>query len=87
MQLTALEAQVLTVPKLNSTLGNTATITTCDAGLAVENFDFGVQFNAPLRKINQVYAPSVFEICFSFDFSPFRLNNRGVYKRLQIDNY
>ena len=31
-QLTAVEAQVLTVPKLNSTLGNTATITTCDAG-------------------------------------------------------
>ena len=56
-------------------------------GLAVENFDFGVQFNAPLRKINQVYAPSVFELYFSFDFSPFRRNNRGVYKRLQIDNY
>ena len=32
MQLTAEEAQVLTVPKLNSTLGNTATINTCDAG-------------------------------------------------------
>ena len=32
MQLTAVEEQVLTVPKLNSTLGNTATITTCDAG-------------------------------------------------------
>ena len=56
-------------------------------GLAVENFDFGVQFNAPIRKINQVYAPSVFELYFSFDFSPFRRNNRGVYKRLQIDNY
>ena len=56
-------------------------------GLAVENFDFGVQFNAPIRKINQVYAPSVFELYFSFYFSPFRRNNRGVYKRLQIDNY
>ena len=107
MQLTAVEAQVLTVPKLNSTLGNTSVINTCNAGtvtftvtgdtgpnalgvgigLAVENFDFGVQFNAPLRKINQVYAPSVFELYFSFDFSPFRRNNRGVYKRLQIDNY
>jgi len=32
MQLTAVQAQILTVPKLNSTLGNTATITTCDAG-------------------------------------------------------
>lgn len=56
-------------------------------GIAVENFDFGIQFNAPIRKINQVYAPSVFELYFSFDFSPFRRNNRGVFKRLQIDNY
>ena len=56
-------------------------------GIAVENFDFGIQFNAPIRKINQVYAPSVFELYFAFDFSPFRRNNRGVYKRLQIDNY
>lgn len=56
-------------------------------GIALENFDFGIQFNAPLRKINQVFAPSVFELYFSFDFSPFRRNNRGVYKRLQIDNY
>ena len=44
-------------------------------GIAVENFDFGVQFNAPIGKINQVYAPSVFELYFSFDFSPFRRNN------------
>ena len=56
-------------------------------GIAVENFDFGIQFNALIRKINQVYAPSVFELYFAFDFSPFRRNNRGVYKRLQIDNY
>lgn len=56
-------------------------------GIALEYFDFGIQFNAPLRKINQVFAPSVFELYFSFDFSPFRRNNRGVYKRLQIDNY
>lgn len=32
MQLTAVEAQVLTVPKLNSTLGNTSVINTCNAG-------------------------------------------------------
>ena len=56
-------------------------------GIAIENFDFGIQFNAPIRKINEVYAPSVFELYFSFDFSRFRRNNRGIYKRLQIDNY
>ena len=56
-------------------------------GIAVENFDFGVQFNAPVRKINRVYSSNVFELYFSFDFSPFRRNNRGVFKRLQIDNY
>lgn len=56
-------------------------------GIAVENFDFGVQFNAPIRKINEAYAPSVIELYFSFDFSPFRRNNRGVFKRLKIDNY
>ena len=56
-------------------------------GIAVENFDFGVQFNAPIRKINRVYSSNVFELYFSFDFSPFRRNNRGVFKRLQIDNY
>lgn len=56
-------------------------------GVAEENFDFGVQFNAPIGKINQVYAPSVFELYFSFDFRPFRRNNRGIYKRLQIENY
>ena len=118
MQLTAVEAQVLTVPKLNSTLGNTATITTCDAGTVTftTTGDIGptaldVEFRidrggtiiyplgAPgpqpvtsfstnsLQDGDIVYAPSVFELYFSFDFSPFRRNNRGVYKRLQIDNY
>ena len=117
MQLTAVEAQVLTVPKLNSTLGNTATITTCDAGtvtftatgdsgptpIDVEfRIDRGGTIIYPLGIGRQsittfatntlqdgdiIYAPSVFELYFSFDFSPFRRNNRGVYKRLQIDNY
>ena len=56
-------------------------------GLAIENFDFGFQYNFPLRKLNQVYSPSIFELHLTFDFSPFRRNNRGLYKRLQTDNY
>ena len=56
-------------------------------GLAIENFDFGVQYNFPFRQLNQVYSPSVFELYLTFDFSPFRRNNRGLFKRLQTDNY
>ncbi len=56
-------------------------------GLALENFDFGVNYNFPLRSPGQVYSPSVFELSVVFDFSIYRRNNRGLYKRLQIDNY
>lgn len=56
-------------------------------GLSVENFDFGFQYNIPLRQINTVFAPSIFEFNISFDFSVYRRNNRGGYKRLSIDNY
>ena len=56
-------------------------------GLAIENFDFGFQYNFPLRQLNRVYSPSVFELHLTFDFSPFRRNNRGLFKRLQTDNY
>lgn len=56
-------------------------------GLSIENFDFGLQYNFPLRQLNQVYSPSVFELHLTFDFSPFRRNNRGLFKRLQTDNY
>ena len=54
-------------------------------GLSVENFDF--QYNIPLRQINTGFDPSIFEFNISFDFSVYRRNNRGGYKRLSIDNY
>ncbi len=56
-------------------------------GLALENFDFGIHYNFPNRKPGTVYAPSVFEFSIIFDFSIYRRNNRGLYKKLQIDNY
>ena len=56
-------------------------------GLSLENFDFGVNYNFPMRNIGTVYSPSIFELSVIFDFSIYRRNNRGLYKRLQIDNY
>ena len=56
-------------------------------GLALENFDFGVHYNFPFRNIGTIYSPSMFELSVIFDFSIYRRNNRGLYKRLQIDNY
>lgn len=56
-------------------------------GTSVENFDFGFQYALPLKVVNQVNPPSVFELYIAFDFSPFRRNNRGLFKRLQTDNY
>jgi hypothetical protein len=56
-------------------------------GLALENFDFGIHYNFPNRKPGTVYSPSIFELSIIFDFSIYRRNNRGLYKKLQIDNY
>ncbi len=56
-------------------------------GASVENFDFGLQYNIPIKQINQVFAPSIFELYVAFDFSIYRRNNRGRYKRLVTDNY
>ena len=56
-------------------------------GLALENFDFGVHYNFPFRNTGTVYSPSMFELSVIFDFSIYRRNNRGLYKRLLIDNY
>lgn len=56
-------------------------------GLSLENFDFGVLYNVGIKNVRQVFAPSVFELYLTFDFSKFRRNNRGLFKRLQIDNY
>ena len=56
-------------------------------GLALENFDFGLHYNFPNRKPGTVFSPSIFELSIIFDFSIYRRNNRGLYKKLQIDNY
>jgi len=56
-------------------------------GLSLENFDFGVLYNVGIRNVTQVFAPSVFKLYLTFDFSKYRRNNRGLFKRLQIDNY
>ena len=56
-------------------------------GTAMENFDFGIHYNFPFKTPGVVFSPSMFELSVIFDFSVFRRNNRGLYKRLQIDNY
>ena len=56
-------------------------------GASVENFDLGLQYKIPIKQINQVFAPSVFQLYVVFDFSIYRRNNRGRYKRLVTDNY
>lgn len=56
-------------------------------GTSVENFDFGFQHAIPLKVVNQANLPSVFELYVAFDFSPFRRNNRGLFKSLKTDNY
>ena len=56
-------------------------------GLSVENFDFGIVYNLPFRNISKVYSPRTLEFYVTFDFSQFRRNRRGLFKRLQTDNY
>lgn len=62
-------------------------------GLAVENFDFGLLYNFPVRKpatsLNEPasYSPSIFELFITFDFSIYRRNRRGQFNRLSTDNY
>ena len=58
-------------------------------GLTYENFDFGVSYAFPIQDLNTAYrfAPTIFDLYLSFDFSPFLRNRRGQYKRLQVDNY
>lgn len=56
-------------------------------GLSAENFDFGVSYNFPFRNPGSVYSPSLFELYVTFDFSIYRRNQRGLFKRIQIDNY
>jgi type IX secretion system PorP/SprF family membrane protein len=56
-------------------------------GLSLENFDFGVLYNFPIQNVAKVFSPSTFELYLTFDFSKFRRNSRGLFKRLQTDNY
>ncbi len=37
-------------------------------GASVENFDLGLQYKIPIKQINQVFAPSVFQLYVVFDF-------------------
>ena len=55
-------------------------------GVAVENFDFGLFYQLPIKGEN-INPPSIFELQVGFNFSKFRRNNKGLYKRLQTDNY
>ena len=56
-------------------------------GLSLENFDFGVLYNFPVRNPDKVFSPSIFELYLTFDFSKFRRNQRGLFKRINTDNY
>lgn len=57
------------------------------AGISFDNFDFGVLYNFPIKNVSRTFAASVFELYLTFDFSKFRRNRRGLYKRIQNDNY
>ncbi len=57
-------------------------------GLSAENFDFGASYNFNFfNKPGKVFSPSIFELYVTFDFSIYRRNQRGLFKRIQIDNY
>lgn len=56
-------------------------------GLSLENFDFGFQYAVPMSSPGKTNPLKVFEMYIVFDFSRFRRNNKGIYKRLQTDNY
>jgi ABC-type antimicrobial peptide transport system permease subunit len=47
-------------------------------GSSLENFDFGIQYNEPIKEINQVYAPSILELLVTFDFCIYIRNNRDT---------
>ena len=50
-------------------------------------WNFGILYNFSIRNVSKVYSPSVFEIYLTFDFSKYKRNSRGLYKRFQTDNY
>ena len=51
---------------------------------SVENFDFRLQYNIPIK---QFFVSSVSKLYVPYDFSIYRRNNCGRYKRLVTDNY
>ena len=52
-----------------------------------DNNIFSLCSEFSFQKESKVFAPSIFELYLVFDFSPFRRNQRGYLKRLQINNY
>ncbi|MBL6666112.1 MAG: type IX secretion system membrane protein PorP/SprF [Flavobacteriaceae bacterium] len=56
-------------------------------GLTLESFDIGMQYYFPLNKSPTNFTSNVFELYLIFEFTPFRRNRRGSFKRLQINNY
>ncbi len=57
------------------------------AATSFENFDLGFQYNFPMRQVGKIHAPSLFELYLVFNFSIYRRNTRGRFKRISIDNY
>ena len=41
-------------------------------GLSLENFDIGLIYDFGVKNVDKVFAPSVFELYLTFDFSKFR---------------
>lgn len=56
-------------------------------GLILENFNFGFQYNFPIKSVGNTQSPNILELHLGFDFSPYRRNNRGYHKRIRINNY
>ena len=57
-------------------------------GLASISYEWESSFdNTNWNRVLMANAPSIFELQVTFNFSKFRRNNRGRYKRLQTDNY
>ncbi|MDG2491914.1 MAG: hypothetical protein P8M60_04045 [Flavobacteriaceae bacterium] len=68
--------QILILPILSSSSGSGPIISICDS----ETVTFTSTGDVGVTHLN-------FEFNISFDFSVYRRNNRGGYKRLSIDNY
>jgi hypothetical protein len=78
---------------LNEIMKSTESFSMLNVGISValsyENFEFGTLYNFPFQNPTNtsVYSPSTIEVFLTFDFSPYRRNKRGDYRRISIDNY